>query len=112
MKWAGGRSVAHVPPGQKVYKKFTILLLTNQNFYGIIYSQRKKEMRNLKMYTLTYIDSSNHSHTVDVIDKEYATLLLNKVIHAIDCHYVILLNGFSGEVLEEWKNGHMIYPTK
>lgn len=64
------------------------------------------------MYTLTYIDSSNHSHTVDVIDKEYVTLMFNKVTQAIDCSYVILIDSFNGEVLKEWKNGRLIYPTK
>lgn len=64
------------------------------------------------MYTLTYIDTSNHSHTVDVIDKEYVTLMFNKVTQAIDCHNALLIDGFSGEVLKEWKDGRIIYPTK
>lgn len=58
------------------------------------------------MFEINYKSNGWKSNkTIKVIDKEYALLMFNQLLEAVDLAEVYLLDGFTGEILFEWAGG-------
>ena len=58
------------------------------------------------MYTINYkAHGWDKSKEIQVIDKEYMFIMFNQLLGAVDLHEVYILDGFTGEVLFEWRDG-------
>ena len=58
----------------------------------------------------------NHEETAEFIEnfieKQYAWNTFMNVCSAVDCHFAMITNGLTGEVLVEWSEGCMTIHDK
>lgn len=59
------------------------------------------------MFNITYETNFGKKKTISVIDELYALQMFKSLMHAIDLHSVIIIDGFTGEVLYEFVDGEL-----
>ena len=57
------------------------------------------------MFTITYRTFNDIRKDISVIDENYAYFIFKSLIQAIDAERVDMIDGFTGEVIMEWKKG-------
>lgn len=57
------------------------------------------------MYNIKYSTHCGYENEITVIEEQFALFYFKSLIKAVDAHEVVMIDGFTGEVIMMWTDG-------